>query len=633
MDSPLWLSRVTDGMRFSIGRQNLLDVLKDVQQSEESLASGKRIRKLSDNPLSATRVLDLQRTISRTEGLQSNLQAAKRRLGHYDTVLSDFNDIVIRAKEIWVSQSGDPATAETRANAAVEVSNLLDQALSLANRSYEGRYIFSGAKVDTEPFTTVGDYILFQGGLEEWNVPIGSGQLFSSSVSAQEALGARSAEIKGRADLTPALNSSVRLSDLNDGRGVRLGRIIVSDGQNTTTVDLRGAIDLQDVIDRINESGVVTASLRPDRLGLRLESETGDVTVLNEEGSFTAADLGILKSVQGSPLDGDALNPILRLTTPLSDLRGGEGLDATGIVIRNGDTTVTVDFSEAETIGDVINAINRAGAYVQAEINEDKTGINLVSLLNGAEFTVEEAGGETAKQLGLLLEPEEIPLERLNRGFGVQVKYGPDFTITLHDGTTFSVDISGAETLGDVIERINNASGNGGKLVARFGPRVSIELEDKTTGSGELSVSPVRDSLAAKHLGIEGSTTDQVLQGSDLDPAGIRVDGLFNALAILRDALAGNDQSLLERAGEALEKAQQKLLAARADTGTRIRRIEMHESMLESEKIRFQEALGEERDIDIAEAVIEFQQKQLRLQAALGTIGVILRTSLLDFLR
>jgi len=634
MDSPLWLSRVTDGMRFSMARQNLLDVLRDVQESENALSSGKRVQNLSDDPLSATRILDLQKTLSRTERYSTNIQTAKRRLGHADSVLGELNDILNRAREIWISQSGDPATAQTRANAAVEVAQLLDQALSLANRSYEGRYLFSGSKVHTQPFTTIGTYVLFQGGLEDWNVPIGPEEIFSSSVSAEEALGARSAEIRGRAQLTPAVNPAVRLSDLNGGRGVQPGRIIVSDGTVTKTVDLRGAVDLADVIDRLNASGIVNAALRPDRLGLRITSSTGTVTILDEEGSRTAADLGIAKSATGgTPLDGEALDPILRLATPLADLRSGAGLDKTGIVIKNGDTTVTVDLSEAETLGDLIGAINRSGAYVQAELNDDGTGINLVSLLNGAEFTVEEAGGETAEQLGLLLKPADLPLQRLNRGFGVNDKYGPDFTITLHDGTVLTVDVSGAQTLGEVVERINNAPGNNGKLTARFGTGVSLELEDTTTGPNELAVEPVRESLAARHLGIEGSTGDSVLQGSQLNPAGIRVDGLFNALAVLRDALAANDQVMLQRVGPALDRAQDRLLAARADTGTRIGRLEMSEKMLEGEKIRFQEALGEERDIDLAEAVLEFQQRQLRLQAALGAVGAIARFSLLDFLR
>ena len=45
---------------------------------------------------------------------------------------------------------------------------------------------------------------------------------------------------------------------------------------------------------------------------------------------------------------------------------------------------------------------------------------------------------------------------------------GNDFAIQLEDGTTLQISLSNEATIGDVINTINNAPGNGGLLTARL---------------------------------------------------------------------------------------------------------------------------------------------------------------------
>jgi len=633
MSAPIWLSRVTEGMRFSEAHQSLLDVLRALQEKQRALSTGKKVSIPSENPLGATRILNLRLLLRRTEEYEKNLAEAKRRLGHFDVVLEDLENIVDRAREILMSQMGDNATAETRRNASLEVANLVEEALRLVNRKFSGRYIFGGLATDRRPFVAVGNYIAFQGTLDEWLLPVGPDVLFGSSISSREALGARSAEILGREDLTPVLREETRLVDLNRGEGVRLGEILISDGLgHEAKVDLTGCVDLRDVLRRINETGVVTATIRPDGRGLRLTAPAGaNITVSEVADGHTAQDLGILVSGGGETVNGTELNPVLTLDTPLSDLRLGQGLDSSGFTIQNGEISVSVDLSGLETVGDLLHAINNSGAYVHAELNSSRTGINLVSVLNGAELKITEGSGVSASQLGLLLEPADIPLEQLNRGFGVQSQFGPDFKVKLHDGSEIAIDISECETLGEVVALINEKGG--GKITAEFGPGVSLRLIDHTKGGSGFAVLPEAGSQAASQLGIEGQTSGEVIEGEDLNPAGVRVDGLFNALVMLRDGLAQNDQPLLTRIGDILDRAQDLLLDARADVGGRINRLEIAQDRSAQEKLFLQEALSDEEDVDLAEAILAFQQEELRLQAALGVTGMVLQHSLLDFLR
>jgi flagellar hook-associated protein 3 FlgL len=635
MASYLTLSRVSENMRYGTAQRTLMDITNDVQKRELELSSGTRVHLPSDDPLAAERILNLTAALNRTDEYTRSIDVATQRLQTTDSVLGQLNDIVNRAHEIWMSQNGDSASTETRANASLEVANLVKEALALGNTKFDNRTLFGGYASDTAPFEAVGNYVLFQGTTNEWLVPVSADDNFASSINAENALGARSAEITGRANLTPALTLTTRVGDLHAGRGVRLGEVEVGDGAHTARVDVRGCSDLEDVVDRFNASGIVTASLTADRSGITLAAVApgADLSVYEVDEGHTAADLGILESNAGATLDGAALDPILRSGTLLADLRGGQGLDPAGLAITNGEVTTTIDLAGIATVGELCARLNQSATYVHAEINAAKDGLNVVSLLNGAELTIAEAGGTTASDLGLLLAPAELPLAQLNRGFGVQDIYGPDFTIALHDGTTLTVDISSADTLADVVELINSAAGNGGKLVCDFGDGVSLHLADTTTGTGTLAVRPVNGSPAARSLGIEAETANATVDGGQLNPSGVRVDGIFNALIALEKSLAEDDRPTLNALGDWLDNAQNLILDARADAGGRINRLELATSRLEEQKISLNAAIGDERDTDLAEATIAYQKERLRLQAALQTTGMIGSVSLLDFLQ
>lgn len=87
---------------------------------------------------------------------------------------------------------------------------------------------------------------------------------------------------------------------------------------------------------------------------------------------------------------------------------------------------------------------------------------------------------------------------------------GVDFVITRADGVALEIDISGAETIGDVINRINShpqnpprAPGQPPWLIARLAEYGNgIELVDESIGPGRLTVERTKLSTAAIDLGL-----------------------------------------------------------------------------------------------------------------------------------
>jgi MFS family permease len=124
--------------------------------------------------------------------------------------------------------------------------------------------------------------------------------------------------------------------------------------------------------------------------------------------------------------------------------------------------------------------------------------------------------------LSILDEHESLPL----------AQGAADLRITTRDGSAFEVDLAAPRTIGDVIDRINDAPGNGGRLEARIAPGwTGLRLVDRTGGEGRLLVEPTQANPHAmawlrldSNGGVDGSNLDSKRIISELD--GLRVDEL-----------------------------------------------------------------------------------------------------------
>ncbi|MCC7474635.1 MAG: hypothetical protein IT425_04525 [Pirellulales bacterium] len=329
----------------------------------------------------------------------------------------------------------------------------------------------------------------------------------------------------------------------------------------------------------------------------------------------------------------------------------GEPLDvASGLVISNGDQSATLDTSTAETVEDLLNMLNGSDLGLYAEINEARTGINVRSRLSGADLRIGENGGTLATQLGIRTYTASTKLEDFNRGVGVPT--APDSTnndllITARDGTQLTINLSTADTVQDVIDLINgNSANNSGTtaVLARLATNGNgIELVDQSTvTTGDLIVSAVEGSQAAEYLGFvadgetqtSSNTTDvdgnYVLQSTDNNS--FEVDSVFNTLIRLRQALQDNDTEEIGRSVERLDTDISRVNFARSEIGSRMQSLEVVETKLEDENVQLREALSNDVDVDLVEAISNLTARQYALQASLQTAASLLRLSLLDFI-
>lgn len=255
---------------------------------------------------------------------------------------------------------------------------------------------------------------------------------------------------------------------------------------------------------------------------------------------FEATDeaLGLSGTVSINSLGG-----FLDQSASLADLNDGRGVEpgVVRITDRSGRSS-EIDFSEARTIDDVLQLINDAQIDVRATTTGNAITLTDTSGETTSNLIVEQLGSaETAADLGLwgidsasnsatgieLELPEGtgalrgVALSELNGGSGLGSL--TDLEITLSDGSSATVDLSSATTTADVVEAIE---ASGLKLIARLNDaRNGFQIRDVSGGGGELTISSLDDTATA--LGIEASTTDDIVVGSNLNRKSVTNDTLL----------------------------------------------------------------------------------------------------------
>lgn len=278
-------------------------------------------------------------------------------------------------------------------------------------------------------------------------------------------------------------DTATRLDELNGFAGVERGRFVIRDASEAEAeIDLADAVTINDVLDKINNAGIsVRASLRGDSIVLT-ETTGGPLRVLEVDGGHAARDLGF---------------------------SGPTAFSDTGELVG----------------GDLV----RLDGIVPLERLNDGLGVRMVPA--GADFSINGVEVDLSDVL-----KDTTRLERLNHGAGVELGT-IRITLTDADGneTTTDVDLSGAQTVGDVKSAIEAAVPD--VTVALTGGRLAITA----TGDAEGHAIRVEDvsGRAARDLGISGSSDDGNLRGRQV----LFADTLADVLAAINYA-ENNDGSV-----------------------------------------------------------------------------------------
>lgn len=644
-------------------------------QNQIQLSTGKQLNRPSDDAVGTSLVGYLDDVLERRDQRLRNLDHAESVLGNVDAALGDASDLVLEAKEVGLGQIGVGSDSATRKSQAKIIDAILSQMISVANRQYQDIHFFGGEQTANPPLVELHGKLQYTGQGDGLRTDLGQPNAGSAAgmrgipitVAGTDAFGAMSARVQGDRDLDPTMAGATRLADLRGalGGGITPGAFTVNVNGVDVDVDVTGAHTVQDVINALQdaiqtEDPGATVQIDPaSENRLQITPSAGvSVTVSDLGGEGIAAQLGLTDVDFDGPAGatGRDLDPTLTEHTRLEHLSGVDYPLGT-IRISNAGQTREVDLSDAQTVRDMINAVDGLNLGVRVEIAAEgpPSGdrLNFVNELSGAQMSVAEVGGgATATQLGVRSLSGSTLLSDFNNGLGVEILSGAtdpltgapdpsrdlDFSVTTKSGVSFDVDLAGAQTVQDVLALVNQAADDAGLVIGTdFEAGLAadgngIALTDNTPpAGGTTTVAALNGSFAAENLGILGSTDSAVLAGEDR--ATVAVDSVFSHLMELRDALLEDDTRGISLATSKLEVDFDRLTEVRADVGVRVRRVVDATTREGDLKIQDQAMKSQVQDLDFTEAAMRFANLQQQLQATLASASRVNSLSLLDFLR
>ncbi len=641
--------RVTTKMISDQVSSSLSRSLDRFMRLQTMMSTGRRINQPSDDPIGAQKDLGYRKVLTEMSQFKKNISSGLNVMASYDTIMGNLKDMTSSAYEIAVSLSNDTYDTTAREGAATEIKSLFEQMVESINTQVEGRYIFSGFRTKTKPFTVGANGVNYDGDNGAIRLEMEPSSKIDVNLVGSDVLFKKLSVLGEDADIKVGIDANTLLADLHLGGGIDLapGTFTVEDNNLgiSTSVDISTAVTVGDAITQINNQ---------------------------------LAAAGITNLTADYGLDGNNLrwvtvnNGLISDNTLLSNLNSGSGVSMNSGKLRihniSETTNVEVDLSSAGTIGDVVTAINSTLTAngvnnVTAAINAAGTGIDITDsngvplglivdeggynsstasdlgllgsinpVLNGralnprVDFSVNESvsGETTAADLGLNgqfhsdkggegLTPrllDTTPLALLNNGHGFNLG-----EVKISQGRAAAyLDFGNSSyvTVGDLLTAINTCGLNINATINDSEKGVQI---DPTIDTASLIIEETGSSRTAHDFGIFGSSD------------------LLGSMIILEKALETDDRDVVGQLIKNLDQGMQNLLNYRAQVGAKVNRLETTNRRLDELNINFTKLLSEEEDADLIKLVTDLAAQENNYKAALIASAKVIQPSLLDFLK
>ena len=177
----------------------------------QQMASGQRMLVPSDDPISAVRVLRIQREEASLTQYRTNIANVSGNLSKQEANLKAASDSMLSIRDLllWAANGN---TGEDLSAIANELESLENTVLSFANvRDEEGRYLFSGTRSNQPAIALVGGAYVLQGNDQHRQAAVANGVLVEENVTAAQIFGAGVGVLNGctvQNTQDPALDST-----------------------------------------------------------------------------------------------------------------------------------------------------------------------------------------------------------------------------------------------------------------------------------------------------------------------------------------------------------------------------------------------------------------------------------------
>lgn len=577
------MARITQSMLVESLIRRIQDNFERLSRLQGQVSSGLRVEKPSDDPLSASRISTFQGELLRVFQLQSNVRRARARLTRMESVYGDVRALLREARQIAISGANDPSN-DPREALASRVADIVENALNLANTQFEGEFLFSGSLVRTQPFTadSSDDPVSFayNGNFFTRRSEVSFSRFMDLTQTGLDAFGHFAhTVIAGKSIENPDAPLEVALG--KSFGGLVSFTINMGEAVSDTTVSVNPATQsLNDLVTAINNASAgVEAFLDPEnKLVIRSLVEGGEGKISLVDGSSG----GLLTQLKVADDQGAFLGfekePV-NIFTKLTDLK----LALKSFAFKE-DLLINLENSDGQSLG------LQVGDIIQVTANTASGAIATDNFVVGPDSTLEDLAAHIQAEL----------------------------RDAVASGTNPNVNNNGSET---VIVRVRQ-----GKLeIINPEGANSAPFEEKPPAPG-LTIRAFDSSLSVSRTQFDAVMAPLEVQVGD-PPFAV---GESRSSEVMRSPdPAFNIANRIEEIQSLIELIENNQI----QTSGKLKELELLDTRHLEFQTQTESLISEERDVDIARAIVELRQAEQVFQAALGAGARVINLTLLDFLR
>lgn len=155
-----------------------------VLKTQQQISTNRRVVTPSDDPIAASRALEITQADSINTQFGLNAQTASGRLSLTEQALGRVTDLLQTIRQNAISAGNGTFTPSDRASVAQDIQSMYDQLLTVANTTDgEGNFQFSGFQSDVKPFSPTPTGVQYQGDDGQRLVQVASGRQIAVSES------------------------------------------------------------------------------------------------------------------------------------------------------------------------------------------------------------------------------------------------------------------------------------------------------------------------------------------------------------------------------------------------------------------------------------------------------------------
>jgi flagellar hook-associated protein 3 FlgL len=148
--------RITHRMMADNVIGHMSENLEKLSKLQGKLSTGKRFQVASEDPARASVSLSLRSNLKTLESYADTAETTRNWMTATDNAFEKLDEVGIRATNLILRAINDTMSGSERANPmAVEMQDLLNQAVELGNTSVNDQFIFAGYQVNSKSFEIV----------------------------------------------------------------------------------------------------------------------------------------------------------------------------------------------------------------------------------------------------------------------------------------------------------------------------------------------------------------------------------------------------------------------------------------------------------------------------------------------